>query len=94
MDTEVRNNAERSRYELLLDGSVIGIADYRVEGDKVIFPHTVIDPDHRGRGLGEILVQGALDDVRPTGRTVVPYCWFVAEFIDANADYADLLTAR
>ena len=29
MNTEVRNNAEASRYELLLDAKVIGIADYR-----------------------------------------------------------------
>ena len=38
--------------------------------------------------------RGALDDVRPTGRRVVPSCWYVAQFIDEHPDYADLLTAR
>jgi predicted GNAT family acetyltransferase len=28
--------------------------------------------------------------VRRKGAKVVPYCWFVAEFIDANPEYADL----
>jgi predicted GNAT family acetyltransferase len=94
MNTEVRNNTERSRYELLLEGEVVGIAEYRVDGERIVFPHTVIDPEHRGQGLGEVLVQAALDDVRSTGRTIVPLCWFVAEFVDAHPDYADLVGRR
>jgi predicted GNAT family acetyltransferase len=91
MELTVRKTEDRSRYELVEDGAVIGFADYAVEGDAVVFPHTVIDPDRRGQGLGAVLVQGALDDVRPTGRTVVPLCWYVAQFIDANEGYADLV---
>jgi predicted GNAT family acetyltransferase len=91
----VRDNPERSRYELLVEDRLVGIADYvvdgRGEGDVLVFPHTVIDAERRGQGLGAILVGGALDDVRKQGKTVVPSCWFVAEFIEQNADYADLL---
>jgi hypothetical protein len=47
----------------------------------------------RNRGLGAELVRGALDDVRRNGRTVVPQCWFVAQFIDEHPEYADLLAA-
>ena len=94
MANVVRRNAERSRYELLVDGEVVGVADYHVEGDRWIFPHTVIAAERRGQGLGAELVQGALDDVRRAGGTVVPRCWYVADFIDANPAYADLLTRR
>lgn len=45
----------------------------------------------RGQGLGAVLVQGALDDVRTTGRTVVPEYWYVAEFIDEHPEYQGLL---
>jgi predicted GNAT family acetyltransferase len=93
MANEVRHNTERSRYELLVDGQLVGIADYRVHGDQVVFPHTEINPAMRGRGLGAELVQGALDDVRSTGRTVVPACWYVAQFIDEHPAYQDLLAA-
>ncbi|MEY2420586.1 MAG: uncharacterized protein QOI95_653 [Acidimicrobiaceae bacterium] len=89
--TEVRDNPDRSRYELLVDGELVGIADYRIRGDVIVIPHTEIDHTKRGNGLGAILVKGALDDVRTTGRTVVPQCWYVAEFIDEHADYQDLL---
>ena len=56
-----------------------------------MLPHTEISPHMRGKGLGDVLVRGALDDLRAQGRTVVPACWFVAEFIERNADYGDLV---
>lgn len=92
MVLQVRKDDARSRYELVEDGeAVIGFADFRLQGDDlVVFDHTVIDPDRRGEGLGAVLVQGALDDVRPTGRKVVPVCWYVGQFMDTHAGYADL----
>ncbi|MEY2436863.1 MAG: uncharacterized protein QOH64_1448 [Acidimicrobiaceae bacterium] len=91
MSNEVRHNAEASRYELYVDGELAGIAEYTITGDRIVFPHTEIDPSRRGQGLGAELVRGALDDVKPTGRAVVPRCWYVAEFIDANPEYQPLL---
>ena len=101
----VRNNVGANRYELVVHDppavdtvagekvigeKVIGFADYRIEGDRIVFPHTVIDPAMRGRGLGSVLIEGALRDVLPSGRTVVPQCWFVAEFLDLHPEYAHL----
>jgi predicted GNAT family acetyltransferase len=91
MDTQVRRNDDENRYEILLDGRVVGIADFRVQGSTVVFPHTEIDPGLRGQGLGEILVQEALDDVRRSGRRVRAYCWFVREFLQQHAGYEDLV---
>jgi predicted GNAT family acetyltransferase len=91
MSNEVRHNAEASRYELYVDGELAGIAEYTITGDRIVFPHTEIDPSRRGQGLGAELVRGALDDVKPTGRAVVPRCWYVAEFINANPEYQPLL---
>ena len=91
MALEVRRSDERSRYEIMRDGELVGIADFRDDGDQVVFPHTEIARPERGKGLGEQLVQHALDDVRSRGKTVVPACWFVAEFLDDHPDYQDLL---
>ncbi|MEY2430688.1 MAG: uncharacterized protein QOC92_413 [Acidimicrobiaceae bacterium] len=93
MSDEVRDNTERSRYELVVDGALVGIADYHLTGDHVVMPHTEIDADKRGQGFGAVLVKGALDDLRSKGRTVVPQCWYVAEFIDEHPEYHELLTA-
>jgi predicted GNAT family acetyltransferase len=91
MDLSVHHDRARSRYELLQDGRVVGVADYRLQDGVVVFHHTEIDVDRRGRGLAAVLVQGALDDVRASGRSVVPVCWYVERFIDSHSGYADLL---
>ena len=90
METRVENNADASRYELFVDDELVAIADYRLAGDVVVFPHTEVRPDSRGRGLGEVLVSHALDDVRSAGRSVRATCWFVAEFIETHPEYRDL----
>jgi hypothetical protein len=93
--TEVRNNEHASRYELLRDGQLIGVAEYRSgsngDGTHLVFPHTEIVRELRGRGYGDRLIQGALDDVRRTGRTLEPQCWAVAQFIADHPEYADLV---
>lgn len=88
--TEIRDNPDKSRYELHENGRLLGVADYRAMGDTLAFPHTEIVPARRNQGLGHRLVRGALDDVRRKGAKVVPYCWFVAEFMEENPEYADL----
>jgi predicted GNAT family acetyltransferase len=91
MDVSVRDDSEHSRYELSVDGAVVGIAEYELSGSTVVFPHTVIDPTRRGQGLGAILVRAALDDARELGRRVVPQCWYVESFIDEHPEYRTLV---
>jgi uncharacterized protein len=91
-DTRVQHRAEASRYELYVDDELAGVADYRELGDgTLVFPHTEIDPARRGQGLGAVLVQGALDDVRRAGARVVAQCWYVAQFIREHHEYRDLV---
>jgi predicted GNAT family acetyltransferase len=87
----LENNEGLSRYELIEDGRVLGVADYRVDGDVVVVPYTEVDPALRGNGLGAALVQGTLDAIRRNGHRVVPQCSYVARFIAEHPDYQDLL---
>ncbi len=90
-DADVQRNDDRSRYELTVDGDLVGIADFLVDDGRVVLPHTEISGRLRGQGLGAVLVRGALDDIRSRGRSVVPQCWYVADFIEAHPEYADLV---
>lgn len=92
MTSSVRHDPDRSRYELVVDDVVVGVADYHLHDGTWVFPHTEISPAHRGHGLGAELVRGALDDVRKAGGKVVPRCWYVADFIEAHPDYSDMLS--
>lgn len=91
MAVQVRDSPERSRFELLVDDEVVGVADYEVRGDVVVMPHTHVDPAHRGRGLAERLVGEALAEVRSSGRSVVPTCWYVSRHIERHPELGDLL---
>lgn len=84
-ETTVVRNDEKGRYEILLDGTVAGFTEYYPDGDnRLVFPHTVIDPAFSGRGLGSTLVSQALADVASRQEAVVPVCPFVVKYLREN----------
>ena len=87
IEVSVRDNRERSRYEAMVDGRVVGIADYRVVGDRVEFPHTEVEPALRGRGIAAQLVGVALADVHAAGRDVVALCSYVVDYVRDHPEY-------
>jgi predicted GNAT family acetyltransferase len=93
-EVTVEDNVQSRSYDVLVDGEVAGSIVYERAGDRrLVFTHTLVEPRFRGRGVGNVLVRGALDDVRAKGFTVTNFCDFVAGYIDAHPEYADLLDA-
>ena len=90
-DLRIAHDPDASRYEIFVGDAVAGFAEYEVHGSIMTFTHTVTSPHLRGRGLASRVVQFALDDARKHGFTVVPRCWYVAQFIDEHPEYANLL---
>lgn len=89
-DISVRNNPDRSRYEVFVDGDLAGYAAYR-DGDRErVFTHTSVDGDYEGHGVGSALAAGALDDVREHGLAIVVRCPFITAYIERHPEYADL----
>ena len=74
MNTEVIHNEALHRYEIHLDGAKVGHADYKVEGDVLVFDHTEVDPAQQGKNLAGILMRAALDDVRERIATRAASC--------------------
>jgi predicted GNAT family acetyltransferase len=93
-EVTVVDNKERHRYEAHVNGALAGILAYSVENGVVVMPHTVVEPQYEGRGIGGLLAETALDDARERGLKVAPRCWFVAAYIEKNPEYADLVAAR
>lgn len=91
--SDVIQNQELDRYELVLDGELAGYTAYQLSDTAITFTHTEILSQERERGLGGRLVREALDQVREnTDYRVVAQCPFVAKWISEHADYQDLLS--
>lgn len=89
--SDVRDNKERFRYELVDDGRVVAFVQYNMRGGRLILVHTEVDKAHEGSGRATVLVKGALDDIRRRGLHIVPVCPFVERFIERHPEYDDLV---
>jgi uncharacterized protein len=84
------NPAER-RYEAWFDDRLVGVAEYDLAGNRIVFVHTEVDQAVEGMGIGSRLAQGALDDVRRRGLTLVAECPFISAWLKRHRDYQDLV---
>jgi predicted GNAT family acetyltransferase len=91
--TVVDNPAEL-RYELWTAGAMVGFILYTLEDGTITLAHTDIDPAHEGQGLGNVLVRGALDDIRSRGLKLHPLCPFVIAYLKRHPEDADLTARR
>jgi predicted GNAT family acetyltransferase len=91
MTTTVDRRDADDRFEIRVDGTLVGFTQYVHRARRYIFVHTEIDPGHEREGLGSTLIRGALDAVRAEGERIVPLCPFVAGWIDKHPDYCDLV---
>jgi len=90
----LRDNPDELRYELLVDGEVVGELRYRLRPDAVALIHTEVPEAFEGRGYGGQLVEGALDDLRRRGLKIVPICPFVRGYLQRHPEYGDLVVER
>jgi predicted GNAT family acetyltransferase len=90
-DPTVVDNPDRSRFEISVDGTVAGVAQYRREGNRLVLTHTEVSDEFEGQGLGSILVRGALDAARRSEERVVPLCPFVAAYLHRHPEDVDLV---
>jgi predicted GNAT family acetyltransferase len=83
-DSEVVHAPEASRYELWVDGRLVGVADYRIRDGRILFTHTEVERSLEQRGLGSRLVAAALEDAERQRLEVIPLCPFVAWYMERH----------
>jgi uncharacterized protein len=92
-DLTIDHDEDAHRFHLLREGQAVGFLAYRpvASADETVVNvyTTQISPAVRGQGFGEVLVRGALDELRDRGTSVQASCWYVADFLAANPDYQD-----
>jgi predicted GNAT family acetyltransferase len=94
VSTEVADNPDEDRYEILVDGHLAGFINYQLKGSQITLWHTETEAGYEGRGHASELAKVALDDVKQRGLELVPLCGFVVEYVRNHADeYLDMVAA-
>ena len=86
----VRDNAQRQRYEMDLDGDTAYI-DYHRKPGVVTLLYAKVPPHLVGRGHGSRLTQKTLELIRAQGDKVIPRCSFVAIYMRRHPEFHDLM---
>lgn len=82
----VNNSAERE-WEAFLDGELAGYAEYRTRPGRIVFTHTVVDPQFEGKGIGTELARTAVEDAVSNALRIVPICPFVRAWLKRHPEY-------
>ncbi|MFL6046879.1 MAG: GNAT family N-acetyltransferase [Propionibacteriaceae bacterium] len=83
----IERNDAAERYELTLDGELVGFAQFRTSPGRIVFTHTVVEPEHEGHGFGSRLAKFVLDDAVARGDRIVPLCPFIAAYLREHPGY-------
>jgi predicted GNAT family acetyltransferase len=86
----VRHNLAEHRFEADVDGH-LSVAEYEKRNGTLVFTHTFVPPELRGRGVAEALVRSGLEFAKEQNVRVVPACSYVARFIERHREYQSRL---
>ncbi|AEA45815.1 GNAT family N-acetyltransferase [Fluviicola taffensis] len=62
-----------------------------VNNDRIIIDHTEVNPAFRGKSVGNLMVQAAVEFARKAGIKIIPLCPFAKSVFDKTPDYHDVL---
>lgn len=86
---EIVNHAEARRWEARSAGKVLGYSEYREVPGRIVFTHTLVEPEHEGGGIGSRLARAALDDAVARELRITPICPFIRSYVERHDTYAD-----
>ena len=90
MTSQVRDNPDRSRFELDLGGQVV-FARYARQGSTLVIPHVEAPPSLRGIGAASQVMAGVMEIARTEGLKGRPLCSYASVWMRRHREYHDLL---
>ncbi|MDP3747299.1 MAG: GNAT family N-acetyltransferase [Phenylobacterium sp.] len=78
------------QFEIRL-GDEVAFAEYRLEPDAIVFPHTVVPDAFAGQGVGKRLVEAGLAYARDNKLWVKPTCSFFRAYITKRPELLELV---
>lgn len=93
MHVEISHRPDQNQFVATAEGKDSFLRYSPVGEDTLDLVSTFVHRELRGRGVGEKLVQRALDYARQEGLQVIPTCWFVDTVMERHPEYKDLVAS-
>lgn len=90
-DIVIRDDPEQSRFVAEIDGG-LAHADYQLHERELVFTHTFVPDQFRGRGIANQLVRVALSEAAARGLQVTPRCPLFNAYMRAHPETHHLLS--
>jgi len=87
---EIRDDRQRHRYELEIDGQTAVVLYNPVEGGLLI-TETLVPQPLEGRGVASRMARHVLEDAKARGLVVLPTCLFFAAYLQKHREWADIV---
>lgn len=85
---------ENGKFTAVDGNKSIGEMTYRNGNDGgIIIDHTEVEPAHEGKGIGNKLVEAAVQKARSEGFKIEPQCSFARKLFEKNTGWQDVLSA-
>ncbi len=79
------DDGQTGRFALTIDGTHAGELDYSyADAGTAVITHTGVDPSHRGKGLGLVLLRAFSEFAKEQQLSVVPRCSYAAAMYRKN----------
>lgn len=79
--TDYRFEPELSRTAACIDGELVGVCQYQLEGDQCLITHTETAPSCQGQGIARELVELCAQKMSEQGYTIVPICSYARKVL-------------
>lgn len=92
MMTITHTNNERQGEFVAFEGDErVGYISYEwVDNNCFAILHTVVSPEHKGKGIGKVLLDAAADYARKHNKKIKDVCSFVTVQFERNDKYKDV----
>ena len=85
------NNERQGEFVAFEGNERVGYISYEwVDNNCFAILHTVVSPEHKGKGIGKILLDPAADYARKHNKKIKDVCSFVSVQFERNDKYNDV----
>ncbi|MBX2966129.1 MAG: N-acetyltransferase [Cyclobacteriaceae bacterium] len=92
MEIQQFNRETKGHFKVVEDGKEAGIMTYSWAGkEKIIIDHTDVNPEFKGKGVGNKMVMAAVDYARGNNIKIIPLCPFAKSVFDKTEAIRDVL---